>query len=62
MAPFHVYCTTYHAKGQAEDTMLMLCTVSLCNVNISVQLTLTCVDPPGIRSPVGAGVSETVDS
>ena len=27
MTPFRVCCTTYHAKGQAECTMLTLCSV-----------------------------------
>jgi hypothetical protein len=37
MTPFHVCCTTYHAKGQAEGTILMVCTVLACN--LSLQLT-----------------------
>ena len=37
MAPFHVYLTPYHAKGQTEGTILTLCTVLLCN--LPMQLT-----------------------
>ena len=34
-------CTIHHAKGQAEGTMLTLCSVLLCN--LSLQLTLVSI-------------------